>query len=290
MSELNRLYRLLIDNMGVPDLHIPVAGVRIFRGNEPIPESIRAYITDNITLTSCQSLRQATLGDPVCLTRENIGCIAAAITFGIADKNEKEPFEGPRVYTDIMKAQGENEESFQPPTPDDFTQGIVYACKDADRMDFALFGEEDVGRFRTPEIAKNAIGDMLAIEPADTKGVFFFPYDYDEEPLTPDVVVMSIRPVELTRLVQAYQYNTGKRVTGSIGAVRAVNSDMIVRPYLTREINVSTYCVGARLIGKHEADRLGIGFPWEDFVETANGMKDSRTGFPFHLYPGADQF
>lgn len=288
MSELNRCYESLIENMGLPGLQIPTAAVKIYRGDEEIPDRVKYHITDTISLTACQALRQATLGDPVCLTRKNIGCIAAAISFGIAGKNEKEPFEGPRVYTDIMKTHSGNEENFRPPSPDDFTKGLVYACKNSGRMDFALFGPEDVGRFRTPEVAKTAIEDMTALQPPDTKGVFFFPPGFVEADITPDVVVMSIRPVELTRLIQAYQYNTGKRVTGSMGSVRVVNSDLIVRPFLTGEINVSTYCVGARLIGKHEGDRLGIGFPWKDFVITAKGMKDSRTGYPFHLYPGAD--
>lgn len=72
-----------------------------------------------------------------------------------------------------------------------------------------------------------------------------------------------------------------------MGGLRVVNSDLIVRPFLTGEINVSTYCLGARLIAQFEADRMGIGMPYKDFLTIAQGMKDSRTGFPFHLYPGA---
>ncbi|HMQ54303.1 MAG TPA: DUF169 domain-containing protein, partial [Anaerolineae bacterium] len=102
-----------------------------------------------------------------------------------------------------------------------------------------------------------------------------------------DVVVCSVRPVELTRLIQAYQYLTGQRVNASIGALRVVNSDLIVRPYLTQAINVSTYCLGARLIAHYEADRLGIGMPFHIFEMMAHGMEASQTGYPFQLYPGA---
>ena len=66
-----------------------------------------------------------------------------------------------------------------------------------------------------------------------------------------------------------------------------VNSDLIVRPYLTQDINVSTYCLGARLIAEFEADRLGIGMPFSIYKEIVRGMEDSAGGFPFQLYPGA---
>ena len=288
MTKLNTHYQTLIDNMGVTGLEIPLTGVKFYRGNDKLPGELKKYITDGISLTSCQAAKQAALGDPVCLTKRNIGCIAAAITFGIVDQHDDQPFEGPRVYTDIMKDQVADEKEFTPPTPNDFTKGTVYACKNEGRMDFALFGKEDSGRYNSAETARSAIKDMLTIQPADTTAVFFFPCNFEEIDIIPDIVVMSVRPVELARLIQAYQFNTGKRVTASMGAVRVVNSDLIVRPYLTQEINISTYCVGARLIARYEGNRLGIGFPWKDFELTVKGMKDSRTGFPFHQYPDAD--
>lgn len=71
-----------------------------------------------------------------------------------------------------------------------------------------------------------------------------------------------------------------------MGGLRVVNSDLIVRPYLTQEINISTYCLGARLIAQYEANRLGIGFPFHLYELVAQGMVASRTGYPFPLYPG----
>ena len=101
------------------------------------------------------------------------------------------------------------------------------------------------------------------------------------------MVVLSVRPVELTRIIQAYQFHTGKRVNASMGGLRVVNSDLIVRPYLTQEMNVSTFCLGARLIAEFEADRMGIGMPFGMFEEMVQGMEDSSGGFPFAMYPGA---
>jgi uncharacterized protein (DUF169 family) len=98
---------------------------------------------------------------------------------------------------------------------------------------------------------------------------------------------MSVRPVELTRIVQAYQFLTGERVIGNMGPVRVVNSDLIVRPYLEQKINYSSYCVGARLIAAYDADRLGIGMPFHIFKTVVTGMEESKTGYPFEHYPGA---
>ncbi|RJP83334.1 MAG: hypothetical protein C4522_00960 [Desulfobacteraceae bacterium] len=287
MTDLKKAYDCMIESMGVPGLQIPLTAVKFFRGNDIIPETVLNCRPQGLTITSCQAARQAGLGDGVCLTRETIGCVAAAITFGLVGQDEDIPLEGSRVYIDIMKEHYENRKAFTPPSPKDFTDGIVYACKAAGREEFALFGKEDVGRYKDVETAKSAIRQMSAIQPPDTRAVFFFSYDFEEGNLIPDVVVLSVRPVELTRVIQAYQYNTGKRVNASMGGLRVVNSDLIVRPYLTQEINVSTYCLGARLIAEYEGDRMGIGMPYGVFLEVSKGMKDSRTGFPFHQYPGA---
>ena len=289
MSELSEKYRSMIENMGVPGLVIPLAAVKFFRGKDvDIPSEVLKYKPGGITLTSCQAAKQAALGDAVCLTRENIGCVAAAITFGLVSQDEANPLGGSRVYTDLMEKQAAKDKAFQPPSPKDFTEGRVYACKDAGCDQFALFGKEDSGRYRDVETARRAVSDMMAIQPPDTEAVFFYSTEYEDLNLVPDVVVLSVRPVELTRIIQAYQYNTGRRVTANMGGLRVVNSDLIVRPYLTGTINVSTYCLGARLIAQYEGDRMGMGLPYADFVEVVKGMADSRTGFPFHMYPDAD--
>ena len=289
MSLLKEQYTRMIENMGVPGLVIPMTAVRFFRGKDnAVPPEVLKYKPGGITLTSCQAARQAALGDSVCLTRDNIGCVAAAITFGLVDQNLAEPLGGSRVYTDLMEKQASREKTFQPPSPKDFTEGRVYACKDAGCDQFALFGKDDSGRYKDVETARRAVADMMAIQPPDTEAVFFYSADSDDLDLIPDVVVLSVRPVELARIIQAYQYNTGKRVTANMGGLRVVNSDLIVRPYLTGTINVSTYCLGARLIAEYEGDRMGMGLPYADFVEVVRGMVDSRTGFPFHMYPDAD--
>jgi len=289
MPNLLQMYETLIENMDVKGLDIPFAAVKFFRGDDvPISQFVLNYHPKGLTLTACQALKQATLGDAVCLTKKTIGCVAAAIALGFIDRDETKPLDGSRVYTDLMEKQYKDKQKFIPPSPKDFTDGIVYACKDAGRDDFALFGNNDAGRYKTVSIAKHAVNQMSTIDPSDTKAVFFYPKKLDCPDITPDVIVMSIRPVELTRFIQAYQYNTGKRINASMGGLRVV-ADLIARPYITKQINVSTYCLGARLIAQYGPNRMGIGMPFNEFEIIVKGMSDSRTGFPFHMYPGAKQ-
>ncbi len=272
MTQVQNVYEKLIDALEMPGHGIPTACVKIYSESDEIPEAVSACEPKGLTLTSCQSARQAGFGDSALLTAETIGCVAAAISFGLVDQNQTEPLGESTVYTDIMKAQSGDQEHFRPPSPKDFTDGTVYACKAAGRPDFALFGDGDTGRFDSPETARKAMDETIAIQPATTKGVFIYSLDFDEADVQPDVVVMSVRPVELTRIVQAYQFHTGERVTASMGGLRVVNSDLIVRPYLTGQLNVSTYCLGARLIAEFEGDRLGIGMPFDTFASSAEGL------------------
>jgi uncharacterized protein (DUF169 family) len=288
MTKIRELYDSMIDAMGVEGLSIPTAGVKFYKQGEEIPSGVMDYEPVGLTLTSCQSARQAGFGDSVLLTPKSIGCVAAAITFGLVDNNQDRPMGESLVYTDIMKSQAGDHGDFVPPSPKDFTEGTVYACTAAGRSDYALFGAEDTGRFDSTETARRAMEDMTAIQPATTQAVFLYALDFDDADIDPDVVVLSVRPVELTRIIQAYQFHTGKRVTGSMGGLRAVNSDLIVRPYLSNEMNVSTFCLGARLIAEFEADRMGVGMPLSVFEEIVQGMEDSKGGFPFAAYPGAD--
>ncbi len=289
MKNFKKLYYKMIDAMGVPGLEIPISAVKIFGKNDIIPDKIKDYAPDDLSVTSCQANKQASIGDVILLTRDNIGCIAAGITFGLIDENQSTPMTGTRIYTDIMQDHFDNPEEFTPPTPKEFTDGSVYACSTSGHPEFCLFGDKDSGRFISPEIARKAISEMIAIKPADTKGVFFYSKDFDEVEITPDIITMDVRPVELTRIIEAYQYITGERVIGNMGPVRVVNSDLIVRPFLTGKINFSSYCVGARLIAKYDPNRLGIGMPYSVFQIVVEGMEKSAHGYPFYNYPGAAQ-
>jgi uncharacterized protein (DUF169 family) len=276
------------DAMGIAGLKIPTTYVRLYRHDEALPEILTQYYTTEETLTSCQAARHASHGHPVLLSLDNIGCIAAAISLGLVDQDsESSLVQPPRLYTNIMQEQSGLDDAFNPPSPKEFTSGRVYACQQAQRPEYCLFGTEDSGRFKDVETARSAVEQMAVIQPPTTKHVFFFSSDFEDANIEPDVVILNVRPVELTKIIQGFQFITGKRIHASIGALRGVPSDLIAWPYLNQEINVSTYCLGARILAGFEADRLGIGIPYRQFELVISGMEQSRTGYPFHHYPGA---
>ena len=287
-TTLDAWYQRYLNAHDVEGLDIPVTAVKFFTDPSEVPAAVREHEIKDLTLTSCQATKQASLGDAVCLTRKNIGCVAAAISLGLVDEHEDSPIQDSLVYTDIMREQADNGSEFTPPTPNDFQQGTVYACAAAGRPDLGLFGAQDSGRFKDVATARHAVQEMVALQPASMAAVFMYSPTFTALDVVPDVVVLSVRPVELTRLIQGYWFLTGERVNASMGGLRMVNSDLIARPYITGEINTSPYCLGARLIAQFGPDRMGVGIPWDKFRTVVEGMEASRTGYPFHAYPGAN--
>jgi uncharacterized protein (DUF169 family) len=289
MDNISSLYRRMIEAMEVEGLEIPAACVKFYRYEDVAPECLTQYGPMEETVTSCQAVRHASLGHPVNLDLDSIGCIAAAVSLGLVDQNRDTPLDHPsRIYTDLMRRQTGAEDSFRPPSPKDFTSGLVYACRHAERPEYCLFGSEDSGRFKDVDTARGAVEQMAAIQPAVMKNILFYPVNHFEiNEFVPDIVILSVRPVELTRIIQGYQFMTGKPIHASMGALRAVPSDLIARPYLNQQINVSTYCLGARILAGFEGDRLGIGIPYQEFDVVVSGIEQSKTGYPFQQYPGA---
>ncbi len=114
---IREMYSAMIAAMGVEGLKIPMTAVKFFTNGEDLPAPVMHNHIKDITLTNCQASRQASLGDAVCLTRDNIGCVAAAISIGFVDKDDEKPLGGSRVYTDIMRDQSGLGDSFLPPSP-----------------------------------------------------------------------------------------------------------------------------------------------------------------------------
>ncbi len=285
MTVVERLYERLLEGFGVEDLAIPAAYVKFYDNREIVATAVLACHVDEETIMACQAARHAAAGQSVYLTAANIGCIAAAITFGLVDQNQTAPLiQPPRLYTNLMQAQSGQGDDFVPPAPKDFTNGEVYACRHTGRHEYCLFGPEDSGRFKNQAIAAQAIKQMAAIQPPTMQGVFIFAHSFNEVVIEPDVVVLSVRPVELTRLLQGYQYMTGTAVQAHMNPLRAVDADLMVRPYLTGDINISPYCLGSRAVARFETDRMGIGIPFAEYKILLEGLARSIQGYPFKKY------
>ena len=253
---------------------IPLAGVKLIPKGKEIPETAIPP-KEFQGIPWCEAVRiAATENKTVVITKDNVGCPAAAISLGLVDQRQTEPLQDKRKYTDMMD---------KPASPADFTNGLVYACKDSGNMQFALFGKEDTGRYETLGAALKAVSGMAAIQPAIMSAAVAYPPD--KLSMTPDVVIIGVKPKQALLAIQGCNYFTGARFKMSTIGIRAVCADLTALPFLEQRLNGSFMCLGARAVGRWEGDLLGLGMPFSIFRIMVKGMEESAKGFPYQAYP-----
>lgn len=223
----------------------------------------------------CEAVRIAAMKDEaVVITKDNVGCPAAAIALGLVDQYQNEPLSGKRKYTDLME---------EPASPADFTNGLVYACKGSGNMQFALFGGDDSGRYETLEAALKAVSGMTAIQPAIMGAAVAYPVDMLA--IAPDVVILAVTPKQALLAIQGYNFRAGNRFEMSTIGIRGVCADLTALPFLEQKLNGSFFCLGARAVASWGGDLLGLGMPYSIFQTMVIGMEKSSPGFPYRAYP-----
>ncbi len=268
------LYRRYLAAFGVPDLgRIVAVGVKFVRRGERPPSEARPL---EMAYTWCYAVKQASHGEVPLVTRDTVGCVMAGIALGLIDENDPRPLPGWRQYSQNMSA---------PPSPLDYKEGRVFGCAAAARMEFALYGADDPGRFRTVEAARRAFADMPKIQPACMDAVVAFPPEEELAGITPDVVILALEPRETLRTLQGLTFGTGERFVASTLGVAGFSVDLTAHPYVTGKPNASFLCVGARVVARWEGGLNGLGLPWKTFLATVEGMEASRAGYPFSRYP-----
>ncbi len=267
-------YRRYIAAFGSPEVEgVAAVGVKFVRRGETPPPQAEPL---DMAYTWCYAVRQASRGEVPFVTRDNIGCVMAAIALGLVDEDDPAPLPGWRQYSQNMGAA---------PAPLDYREGRVFGCAAARHMEFALYGADDPGRFRTVEAARRAFSGMAKIQPACMDAVVAFPPEDDLAGIIPDVVILALTPRETVRTIQGLAFATGERIEASTLGVAGFPVDLTAYPYVTGKPNASFLCVGARAIARWEGSLNGLGLPWRTFVAAVEGMEASAGGYPFHRYP-----
>lgn len=248
-------------------------GVKLVPKGQAVPKSTRAT-EEYQGITWCEAVRIAAMkGEVVVLNKDTIGCPAAAIALGLVDQYQTGLLRGKRNYTDLMA---------KPASPADFTNGLVYACKGSGNMQFALFGNEDTGRYETLGAALKAVSEMTAIQPeVIDAAVAYHAEKYD---ITPDVVIIAVTPKQALLAIQGYNFITGNRFEMSTIGIRGICADLTALPFREQRLNGSFFCLGARALGGWGGNLLGLGMPFPVFQTMVIGMKKSAKGFPYKLY------
>lgn len=280
MSRFADLYRRLLAAYEDPEVLIPCCGLKFVPHGEPDPlddfaSSPRWLEVFPRSLASCGYSYKASKGGwTLRVTPKTIGCPAGAISLGLVPSDSRELFED-GCYVKSMQT---------PATPADFSAGFVYAPHQSGHSEFALFGEDDCGRYETLEAARRAVAGMPVIPPVMAAVYYYHPLK-SEVDIIPDIVHLYCTPLEAMRLVQGYCYTTGERLQMSCIGIRGVSCDMTAWPYTRGELNGTFLCLGARGITGWEEQYVGFGMPVDKFEKLVVGMEKSVKGFPYDLFP-----
>jgi uncharacterized protein (DUF169 family) len=253
---------------------ISPVGIKLITKGKEVPQGTKASV-EYQGITWCEAIRiAATKGEVVVINKDNIGCTAASIALGLVDQYQTEPLKGKRKYTDLMA---------KPASPADFTNGLVYACKDSGNAQFALFGKDDTGRYKTLGVALKAVSKMTGIQPAIMDAAVAYPAEKAD--LTPDVVIIAVKPKQALLAIQGYSFLDGNRFEMSTIGIRGICADLTALPFLEQRLNGSFFCLGARALGGWGGNLLGLGMPFSIFQTMVIGMEESANGFPYKAYP-----
>jgi uncharacterized protein (DUF169 family) len=284
MSTFSELYRRFLSVFDDPGVRIPACGLKFVKHEEsdPIDQfrgSRRWLEAFPRSLASCgYSYKAAKGGWTLRVGKATIGCPAGAISLGLVGRDASDTFDGGCYVKPMERAA----------TPNDFSEGFVYAPHQSGHPEFALFGDSDCGRYETLDAARKAIGAMPVIPPVMTAVYYYHPL-LSEVDVTPDLVHLYCTPLEAMRLIQGYAYPTGERFTMSCIGIRGVSCDMTSWPYMRQELNGTFLCLGARGITGWEEQYIGFGMPFHIFAEIVEGMEKSKGGFPYAIFPRFDR-
>jgi len=259
---------------GKEEQSVQPVGVKLVLKGQAVPEGTKPP-AEYQGVPWCEAVRLAAMnGEVVVLNRENVGCPAAAIALGLVDERESESLGGTRKYTDMMETAA---------SPADFTDGLVYACKASGNMQFALFGEDDTGRYETHGAALNAVSGMVSIQPEIMDAAVAYPAG--KLGIVPDLVILGLLPKQVLLAIQGYNFLTGNRFRMDTIGIRGVCADLTAQPYLEQRLNGSFFCLGARAVGGWGGNMMGLGMPFSVFRTMVAGMEKSAGGFPYNAYP-----
>ncbi|MCX9012871.1 MAG: DUF169 domain-containing protein [Candidatus Methanoperedens sp.] len=244
-----------------------IIGVKIFRGDCTINEAKEP----DERLTWCQAVQMARKNNEAFIINKNtIDCPGASIALGLVDPYSKEKL-GVKQYKGDMEG-----------SPYDFSMGYVYACAASGNPEFHLFGKDtDPGRYNSLESARNAIAGMPRLQQG-TSCVVPYPPSLD---IDPDVVLAVVNSKQAMRLIQAQAWDGGNRFHSSTIGIRGVCADSVAYPLLNNTLNVTFFCLGARVLGKFKADECLAALPYTIMGRINRNLEESDSGFPLDLMP-----
>ena len=122
--------------------------------------------------------------------------------------------------------------------------------------------------YKDAAIARQVQEDLCKIN-QKIYGVLVGPIDEMEDA---DVVMFLCNGWQIMRVVHGYGYRNGMPKNMSTIGVQGICSDLVSRPYVCNDINISAMCIGARANTGADDGEMGVGMPIHIFEELMEGV------------------
>ena len=129
-----------------------------------------------------------------------------------------------------------------------------------------------MGLYQDRKTAQKVVKDMAYLD-YSVHGMGLFPFENNSE--KPDVIIIISNTYTAMRIIQGYSYHFG--ITPNIRFVgnQGMCSELTVRPFLNKDINVSLLCSGTRFLCGWKDSDIGVAMTSEICPEVFDGVLET---------------
>jgi uncharacterized protein (DUF169 family) len=139
----------------------------------------------------------------------------------------------------------------------------------------------------SPEKALGETGGMNKLANREYEALLLLPLA--KSPENPDTILLYGNPAQVMRLVQAYSYVAGERVSGHFGG-KVECDEYIIAPFKTGKPRVAIPGMGDRIFSMTQDDEMVFALPGRDLETLLKGLKEAgnKIGarYPVTFYQG----
>ncbi|MCD7781530.1 MAG: DUF169 domain-containing protein [Methanosphaera sp.] len=127
-----------------------------------------------------------------------------------------------------------------------------------------------LGRFASEGSAKHELDQVPKVDTI-MEAVCYAPLE--DAPFEADVVVLYCRPDQALKVAQANGYVLGKRFEASFAGIQSICADVVAKPYVDKEPNMSLGCGGSRKFTDIKPEELVVGLNMENLPCMINSLE-----------------
>lgn len=124
------------------------------------------------------------------------------------------------------------------------------------------------GLYKDKSIARKIVDEISYIN-QEIYGIEIGPVSEVE---SPDIVIIACNAKQAMRIVQGYAYEMGAPKNINFFGNQAMCGDLISKPYMNSDLNLSLFCKGARASGRFEDGEVGLSMPYHQFDKVVDGL------------------